>query len=372
MRPSSAPASDPVRAVPPESAPPCSPAGVLPNRSRHELSRERLADRRRWLALVASDREWSARALEATLAGAGYGTLRVESADQAVAVCGATSPDLVFVDCRLGDGGWGRESGERGGVALCARLRREGVVSEAVPIILITADAVRRADVLDALKAGAWDLCTLPGDSVGLLARCVVWVRAKRHADRAAESALVDPETGAYNLQGLIRRAREAAAASRREAIRGPLACIAFRVERLEDTPGDAAGAWEIPVVTTPATGLSRTPGVDARRVLDACLAGGRATDVVGRVGLREFVILAPATSADGAARLLARLRERLATTDRLLGAEEPRAGRGVGGTVAGAMLVRATTALTNETHISDEEATDVVVRAVWALDVGG
>ncbi len=317
---------------------------ALPDRARAPQAEARAGEPRPPLAVVVSDREWSGRAVATVLAGAGYATLRTESADQALALCAAASPDLVFVERGLGDvarpGREGRGVGrdEPGGVALVRRLRLQEAVSEAAPIVLITADAVRRADVLDALTAGAWELCTLPGDSTALLARCAVWVRAKRHADRAADAALVDPETGFYNMRGLLRRAREAAGASRRATGHSPLACIAFSVAWPDDAPRVVAGTRE------------STPGAIARRVLEACAAGCRASDVVGRVGRREFAILAPATPTDGASRLVARL---------------------LGTLGDGATVVRATTALSDAGDLSDDDAIDVVVRAVSALYAG-
>jgi GGDEF domain-containing protein len=120
-----------------------------------------------------------------------------------------------------------------------------------------------------------------------MLARCGAWIRAKRHAARTAESGLADPETGLYNLRGLLRRARELAGAARRGEGNPVLACVALH-----------AGGVGAP-----------SAAALVRQVSAACGGVGRVTDVFARTGTREFAILAPATSAAGAERLLERLR---------------------------------------------------------------
>jgi CheY-like chemotaxis protein len=248
------------------------------------------ADRRPRLALLVSDREWSTAALASLLGGEGYATLRAATSDEAVAVCAAAEPDLVFVEQRLA--GWRGDAeadgGEPGGLALCRRLRRDRVVTDATPLVVITVDAAPRADVLAALDAGAWELCTLPFDAPLVLARCAAWVRAKRWADRTAEVGGVDPETGLYNLRGLARRAGEIVAVARRLDDRAPWACVAF-----SDAPTPVGGA------------------VRAARVGALCRSVIRASDVVARVGVRDFAVLTRGRAGNGGAR---RLAERLET----------------------------------------------------------
>lgn len=280
---------------------------------RPTLLPDTLADQRRPIALVASDRDWAARALELALAAEGYATLRARAADEALALGAVADPDVVFVERHLA------------GVALCRQMRESGAIPDATPLIVTTADAVTRTEVLEALAAGAWDLWAFPGDAEALLARCAVWVRAKRHADRVAESGLTDRETGLYNLRGLLRRAQEVAGSGRRADAPAPLACVAFRAE---------------PAVGRPAAGL---PG----RVRSACLAVGRASDVFARVGGREFAVLAAGSTADGAARLVDRLR----------------------GALGGEASLSATTLATDAGIVHAAAAGDLVMRAVSALD---
>lgn len=280
------------------------------------LQPDTLADRRPPVAVVASDRDWAARALELALTAEGYATLRARGADQALALCAAAEPDVVFVEQRPA------------GLALCRQMRESGAVSDATPLVLLTADAVRRADLLEALAAGAWELWAFPGDAAALLARCAHWVRGKRHADRVGERGLTDRETGLYNLRGLLRRAHEVATGGRRGDTPAPLACVAFRA----------------------APSVRQRPGALPCRVRDACRAVGRASDVYARVGGREFAVLAAGSTADGAARLVDRLRGALGDDASL-----------------------ADTALAADAGlVSAAEAGELVMRAVAGLDARG
>lgn len=286
----------------------------------------RRTDRRR-LALLVTDREWPGRALELALSDEGYTTLRAQTATQAFAVCAALDPDVVFVEQRLGRvlGASARDG--NGGAVLCRRLRREGALSDATALVVMTTDVPSRADLYDTLAAGAWDLCAFPTDATVLLARCERWVRAKRCADRAADASLVDVETGLYNVRGLVQRVGELIATARRDdaGAEAPIVCIALRAEaviaepspeRLGSHPSDPDAAHAIQAAVS-------------RHVGDSCRAVGRASDVYARLGVRDFAIVAVGTTANGADRLVDRLRVaagRSASAEGSSGASQPTA----------------------------------------------
>ena len=230
------------------------------------------------VALLVSDHPWDARALESVLAARGYACAYARDARTAVLIAAASRVDVVLASTRLPD-----STGED----LCRRLRRDGVLSPATPLILVTGDVPSRGDRAAALRSGAWDLCAYPVDVELLLLRLDLWLRAKRHADRAAVAAMVDEATGLYTLRGLVRRAREMGAEAQRLAT--PLACVAFAFDTGE--PGQSA----------------RRP--DAFRLRDACRRLGRASDAFGRLGDAEFAVIA-STGATGASRLADRLRD--------------------------------------------------------------
>src|SRR5207253_1162487 len=125
-----------------------------------------------------------------------------------------------------------------------------------------------RRQTLAALRAGAAELWGQRLDAEELLLRLAAQNRAKADADRAWAEGLVDHATQLYNGRGIARRARELGAEARRRS--APLACVAFAVD---------AGEAEGPSAETVA------------RVLRAT---GRTSDALGRIGPREFVVLAP------------------------------------------------------------------------------
>jgi diguanylate cyclase (GGDEF)-like protein len=109
--------------------------------------------------------------------------------------------------------------------------------------------------------------------------------------DLLRDEILLDPGTGLYNMRGLARRAREIGsdALRRREA----LACVVFAPDSEPDTDEDTPDDELLR--------LSDQVGAVFRQV-------GRGSDAIGRLGAAEFAVIAPATGADGAVRLVSRL----------------------------------------------------------------
>jgi len=232
------------------------------------------------LVLLGSAQEWLSRAFESVLTPAGY-VVQLTFTDVATLRRVQTDPpDAVILDVGLPDSG---------GLALCRTLRREGLVTESTPILMTTPGPTSRADRLEALRAGACELWAQPMDAEEYVLRLGAYVRSKLDADRARQQGLVEPNTGFYNVQGLLRRAEEVAADAKRRA--AAAACVTL-------TPAPAQRA-------APAdTGLR-----DAVRVLaDVLRRRGRDSDVIAQLGAEEFAVLAPNTDEAGAAQLLARL----------------------------------------------------------------
>lgn len=237
------------------------------------------------LVLLINDEEWTTRSLESILRPEGYAVLTARSGKQGLELASKVRPDLLLVDLRLPD---------VTGIDLCAQLREQVTIRPSTPILLFTSGPVRRQDELDALEVGAWGILTPPFDSKELLARLRPFIAAKRDADKALEACFLDPSTGFYNLQGLIRRVTELSA----ETTRGhrPLACLVL---------GPALDDADLPGEHVDAMPSEPEPG---RSFQDVLLTSTRLSDVVGRVGESDFVIVAPDTDQDGAVRLAERL----------------------------------------------------------------
>ena len=128
------------------------------------------------LVLIADGVEWSARAYESVLGSGGFAVLRAASARQALAQARAAAPDVVLVNADLPD---------QPGAELCRAFRDEGALGASTPVFLTCASALAREGRLAALRAGAWDVLTLPLDAVELLVRATTALRRAQREDGA-------------------------------------------------------------------------------------------------------------------------------------------------------------------------------------------
>ena len=177
-------------------------------------------------------------------------------------------PHAIVLDVRAASSGY----------ALCRTLRS---VSRA-PIVLISSGQPTRADMLEAVRAGAWELRATPLDTEEFLARLGAYVEPMLELERVSGESLVDRVSGLYNLLGLTKRADELAELATRHGL--ALACMVFR-----------------PVDEPPTEGISELLAMTFKSV-------GRASDAVGRTGRAEFAVFAPARNGWAAGRLVSRL----------------------------------------------------------------
>ena len=205
---------------------------------------------------------------------AGHEVLRVSNLDRALAVIVAERPDVVIVETSADDA--------RDVLAFCGLVRDHAAAHTAV--LLLEPPPVTEVMRKEAWRAGVWHIMETPVDAEELCLRIDLAVAVRREADRALASSLVDVETGLYNAVGLARRTRELSA----EAMRthAALACI---------------------VIAASVDGAAATRAAAARSA-EVLRTLGRLSDIVGRVGPLEYVVLAPATTASGAAQLARRL----------------------------------------------------------------
>lgn len=233
------------------------------------------------LVLLVDDQEWTSRSIESILRPKGHVVLKAYTGRQALDLVQKVSPDVIIVDFHLPD---------LDGIEVARELRRAPNVHAVTPLLMISASTVGRAERLEALGAGAWDILHHPVDPGELVLRIETLVRAKQEADRIREEGLTDPGTGFYNARGLLRRAQEISA----DAVRfqRPLACIAFGPEWL-----DRAGGEEVGAADRMAEGMA-----------SALKNVTRVSDTLGRLASGEFVIVAPGTDREGAVRLADRV----------------------------------------------------------------
>jgi len=240
------------------------------------------------LVLIANSQEWHTRSLESVLGPHGYAVLRAYNAKQAIERVYSAQPDAIILDTFLPDAE---------ALEVCRALRNDPHVSASTPILMTTTGSASQQRRLAALKAGAWDLLTLPLEGEELPLRLSAYVKAKFDADRAREESLLDQLTGLYNIRGLARRARELGSQAFRH--HEAFACVVF-APHFEGTEGD-----EEATLTT-AVG----------RLAKALRETGRVSDAIGRLGPTEFAVVAQGTDKDGAVGLAERLRSAVAAVN--------------------------------------------------------
>jgi diguanylate cyclase (GGDEF)-like protein len=251
------------------------------------------------LVLIANDQEWSARSLESILGPQGYAVVRAHTGRQALELARRTHPDVVIIDIGMPD---------IGGVELCRMVRDDPRVALSTPIVLTTSGPATRAERLEAYRAGAWEFSSEPLDSDALLLKLENFVKSKRELERVRDDSLLDLATGLYNVRGLTRRAQELGAeATRRHAA---LACVAV-------------------AATAEAGESEESSGENGHRIAehlgDVFRRTTRISDVVGHLGRSEFAIIAPATEAHGAIRLVERIQEMMDALPLTVGGVERR-----------------------------------------------
>ena len=238
------------------------------------------------LVLLVDDQEWTSRSIESILRPKGHVVLKAYTGQQALELVTKVNPDVVIVDVHLPD---------IDGIDLVRKLRESPTITASTPMLMITAGNMGKAERLEALGAGAWDILAHPVDPNELVLRMDTFVRSKQEADRTREEGLTDPGTGFYNVRGILRRAKEIGA----DAVRSerPMACIALGPHLLGVDEQDQAASEQFVAEIT-------------RRVADALRSVTRISDTIGRLGPGEFVIVAPGTDESGALRLADRIME--------------------------------------------------------------
>lgn len=234
------------------------------------------------LVLIANDQEWSARSLESILGPNGYSVVRAYTGQQALERVRSAQPDIIILDAQMPD---------IHGFDVCRQLRSDARFSATTPIIITTSGPSGRTQRLEAYRAGAWEFLGQPVDGEALLLKLATFLQGKREVDALREESLLDPGTGLYNMRGLARRAHEIGADAFRR--RDPLACVVFAPEARGVAASDAH--------EDESQRIAEQVGQLLKRV-------GRSSDAIGRLGLSEFGVIAPATGTEGVLRLVRRL----------------------------------------------------------------
>ena len=237
------------------------------------------------LVLVADDDGVTRAIVRSWLLGAGYAVIAAADGEEALELAREHSPDLLLVDVTMPG---------RDGYEVCRAIQAESPTPP--PVIFLTAHSQTDARVAG-LDAGAVDYIVKPFANEELVARVRAALRTKAVHDGLAETAARDGLTGLFNRRELDARAEQAVALAARHG--RPLSCLLLDVDhfkQVNDTHGHAAGD----------TVLREA----ARRIVSS----SRISDVVGRYGGEEFVVLLPETDGGEAVSAADKLRSLLAS----------------------------------------------------------
>lgn len=230
------------------------------------------------VVLLIDDNEWRARSLESIFKPGGFAVVKAYTGKQALEIAPRILPDVIVTAHLLPD--------TTAPVLLGAMRSSEYGSKRNRPVLVLAPERLSRSECVAVLRAGAWDVITLPLDPELLLLRIGTYVAAKQEGDAAAEASLVDAAVGCYNISGLLKRSEELAADASRH--NRDLACIVL-------------GA-------SPSNGDPPSPATRLREV--ASVLGGiiRVSDALACLAEGEFAIVAPGTDSAGATRLAQRI----------------------------------------------------------------
>lgn len=230
--------------------------------------------------LLVEDSPFQRKYLRLQLEGQGYLVLEAATGEQAEAQMRSAPPDAVLLDWELPD------------IEGPQLLRRWGGDPQLrwVPVLMVTTHK-DSASLIQALDSGAVDFLTKPPDEVELVARLRTALRIKSLQDQLRELSIRDPLTALYNRRHLDERLQ--AEFSRATRYRHPFSCAMVDVDhfkRINDTHGHEMGDLIL-------------------QQLAQHLHGGiRDTDILGRYGGEEFLLLLPEAAHDMALACLKRL----------------------------------------------------------------
>jgi diguanylate cyclase (GGDEF)-like protein len=242
--------------------------------------------------LVADDSPVYRKLVEHALAEGAIKVLFANSGHQAIEIFEREHPDLVITDWMMPD---------ITGIELCQKIRA-GTHSSYTYVIILTSNA-EKENVVKGLSAGADDYLTKPFHRDELLARVNVGQRLiDLHRQIQAknklleELALTDPLTGLPN-----RRAIEA-----------------WAVRQLSGAARYGFSFWVVMTDLDHFKSVNDTYGHDAgdtvlKKFAECLKAGTRLSDISGRIGGEEFLLVITHADEKGATLLADRLREQFA-----------------------------------------------------------
>ena len=218
---------------------------------------------------IAANRELLSQDLE----DEGFEVTAVASGPACLAAARAHPPEAILLDIQMAG---------MDGIETCRQLKADSITQH-IPVLFVTAARADDAIVLAALRAGGNDFLTKPYSPPILVARVSCQIAISRAYALLSRQAMTDELTGVYSRRYVFESMRRILKlASRSSTCVGCLMADVDHFKRINDTHGHLEGDRIL------------------RTVADTIMANVRETDLVGRYGGEEFIILLPHTTLAG------------------------------------------------------------------------
>lgn len=223
-------------------------------------------------------------AYRTALEGAGFVVVGVEGGAAALVAYGSARPHVVVADIRIK------------GISAVELVRTLVQQEDAVPTVLVGAEAAVTAQRLAALEAGAFDYFCVPAEAALLVARVGQLVRLKQSIEKLRAEADRDHLTGLANRRRFRKALGQEVERWRRYGV--PCALLLLDIDhmkRINDTHGHTAG------------------DVVIRSVSGALSHHSRDNDTAARLGGEEFALLLAGVDGPNAVAAAERVRVSIA-----------------------------------------------------------
>ncbi len=241
------------------------------------------------LVLMVDDVPKNLQVLGTMLSKEKYRIAAASNGEQAIAIADDTLPDLILLDVMMPG---------LNGYETCTKLKSISKIKE-IPVIFLTAK-IETEDVVKGFKVGAVDYVTKPFNSFELLARVRTQVELKTNRDLLKEQnellqklSITDRMTGLYNHQYIIDSLSKRIAESKR--YKQPLSIAMMDIDffkKVNDSHGHAFGDHVLIKISS---------------IMEDTI---RKTDMVGRYGGEEFLVIFTNTDSKNALKTTERIRE--------------------------------------------------------------
>lgn len=213
----------------------------------------------------------------------GFETTTFASGEECLASAGSFGPEVILLDINMPG---------LDGIETCRRLKKDPELQN-VPVLFVTGQSDDDPTTVEALQAGGNDFISKDASQPVLVARVACQITIQRAQSKLREAAITDELTGAFSRRFLFDALRRAVKSSSRVKPRGVSCLIADldNFKRLNDTLGHLKGDEAL------------------KQVADTIRANTRETDVVGRFGGEEFVIVLPDTPVEDAVLVAEKIR---------------------------------------------------------------